>query len=68
MKKAARDEACWLPRPGSWEEAVDPYDVQWARLLKQDISTAPAELPVEALATPRPAQRYHPTLYKTVSR
>jgi hypothetical protein len=19
---------CWLPRPGSWEEAVDPYPVQ----------------------------------------
>ncbi len=23
----------WPPRQGSWEEAVDPFDVQWARLL-----------------------------------
>ncbi|HEX2950962.1 MAG TPA: hypothetical protein VHV83_15570 [Armatimonadota bacterium] len=22
---------CWLPTPGSWEEAVDPYDVQCTR-------------------------------------
>jgi hypothetical protein len=26
-------EELWLPRQGSWEEAVDPYDVQVSRVL-----------------------------------
>lgn len=25
----------WPPRKGSWEEAVDPFDVQLTRLLSQ---------------------------------
>ena len=25
----------WPPRQGSWEEAVDPFDVQLSRLLSQ---------------------------------
>lgn len=24
----------WLPRPGSWEEAVDPYEIQSRRARK----------------------------------
>ena len=27
---SALHDELWRPRPGSWEEAVDPYDVQSA--------------------------------------
>ncbi|HOS44133.1 MAG TPA: hypothetical protein PK794_10615 [Armatimonadota bacterium] len=34
MKRRTR-EIGWQPRPGSWEEAVESYDEQRARLLQQ---------------------------------
>ena len=42
---------CWPPRPGSWEEAVDPYDEQLTRFepkrQKDEQTDTPLELFIE---------------------
>ena len=45
---------CWPPRSGSWEEAVDPYDIQTSRPVAAAKKADARELPIEALADPRP--------------
>lgn len=54
MKKAADDDY-WPPRPGSWEEAVDPYDVQWARLANRDARQEARKTPGKVTSEQHPA-------------
>lgn len=53
MKKKAHDDY-WPPRQGSWEEAVDPYDVQCSRQIDQQEQQDRKEMPVQAMFEPRP--------------
>lgn len=47
MDRKHKHDDYWPPRPGSWEEAVDPYEVQGARAgntrAKEALSTAPSK-------------------------
>ncbi len=48
----------WTPRPGSWEEAVDPYDVQFSRgLPRKKKKVHERDVPIEVLTDPR--RNYH---------
>ena len=54
MKITARDDY-WPPRPGSWEEAVDPYDVQFSRKeLPPPTSHEKRDIPLEMMVERRP--------------
>ena len=54
MKKIISDDDYWQPRPGSWEEAVDPYDVQSTRELTQQNPNEQTDMPMEVIADSRP--------------
>jgi|GEM_PF-3019290 len=53
MKKRKHDDY-WPPRPGSWEEAVDPYDVQWSKVSADTRPDNRHEVPIEMLGERRP--------------
>ena len=52
MKRKRMNDDYWPPRPGSWEEAVDPYDVQWSRVTMQTPNRSPREVPARMLSEP----------------
>jgi hypothetical protein len=58
MKRRKREEGCWHPCPGSWEEAVVPYDEQCACL--KHLTRQPHERPVETATTPPPRTPFIP--------
>jgi hypothetical protein len=53
MKKRNHDEY-WPPRPGSWEEAVDPYDVQWSEVRADTQTDDEQDVRIEVLSERRP--------------
>ncbi|OPZ82678.1 MAG: hypothetical protein BWY76_02642 [bacterium ADurb.Bin429] len=52
--KRRKTENAWRPRPGSWEEAVESYDEQRARLLTQMTPQPRPEPLLEGKSTPPP--------------
>jgi hypothetical protein len=54
--KTRHAEDGWQPRPGSWEEAVEPYEVQTARTPSRPTVREP-ERRVEMAITPSPTTR-----------
>ncbi|MHB9026261.1 MAG: hypothetical protein ACYC7E_19145 [Armatimonadota bacterium] len=47
MKMKSRDY--WKPQPGSWEEAVDPYDVQRSRVKQASMKQERDDIPFRTL-------------------
>lgn len=47
--KTRKSDDYWPPRPGSWEEAVDPYEVQWSKQNRKD-RDEDQNVPVEVIA------------------
>lgn len=56
MKKILDD--CWMPLPGSWEELVEPYDRQRARLESEKPAADQQQLPLEVVSEPQPRPVY----------
>ena len=53
MKRKRMNDDYWPPRPGSWEEAVDPYEVQWSRAGVRADERASRDVAVGALKDQR---------------
>jgi hypothetical protein len=52
--RTRKSDDYWPPRPGSWEEAVDPYEVQWSKQLAKTTRNDEQDIPVEVLTDHRP--------------
>jgi len=50
--KTRKNDEYWPPRPGSWEEAVDPYDVQWSKQSAKD-QDEDQDVPIEMMTDHR---------------
>ena len=48
------DDDYWPPRPGSWEEAVDPYEVQWRKRSVKAKQDDQQDVPMKVLTEHRP--------------
>jgi len=52
--KTRNDDDYWPPRPGSWEEAVDPYEVQWSKVQVEVSASEEQNMPIAVLSENRP--------------